>query len=99
MVELMLEHIKKGILLSMVVSMPPIIAAASAGLLIGILQAVTQVQEQTLSSVPKIILVFAILLIGSGAMLELFTSYIREAAHLAFVTLPHAGSAHMLPSG
>lgn len=52
--------------LILILSAPMLMAALVVGLVISILQAVTQVQEQTLSFVPKIIATFmAIIITGS----------------------------------
>ncbi|MFN9691595.1 MAG: flagellar biosynthetic protein FliQ [Vampirovibrionales bacterium] len=87
----LLEHVRQGILLSLMLSMPPILAAAVIGLIVGILQAVTQVQEQTLSAVPKMIVVFLILILAGGTMLEMSGQYIRESMQLAFQVVPATG--------
>lgn len=51
--------------LVLLVSMPPIIVASAAGLLVSLFQAVTQLQEQTLSFGIKLVCVIAtILLMG-----------------------------------
>ena len=45
---------------------PPLLSALAVGLLIGLFQAATQIQEQTLSFIPKLMaLVFALVLGGS----------------------------------
>ena len=49
---------------------PPLIAALIVGLIISVLQAVTQVNEMTLVFVPKIAAVFGVILIMGGWMLE-----------------------------
>ncbi|NMM51231.1 flagellar biosynthesis protein FliQ [Paenibacillus aquistagni] len=51
------------------VSAPMLIAALVIGLLISIFQAATQIQEQTLAFVPKIIAVFIVILIFGPWML------------------------------
>ncbi|MFM7389144.1 MAG: flagellar biosynthetic protein FliQ [Vampirovibrionales bacterium] len=95
--ELLMAHIQKGILLSLVLSMPPILAAAAVGLLIGILQAVTQVQEQTITTVPKMLLVFGILIVGGGTMMELMHQFVRESNQVAFQAIPNEGGKRLLP--
>lgn len=51
------------------VSAPMLIAALVIGLIISIFQAATQIQEQTLAFVPKIIAVFVVILIFGPWML------------------------------
>ncbi len=50
-----IEMIRETLLLMLMLSLPILGAALLVGLLISIAQAVTQVQEQTLSFVPKIV--------------------------------------------
>ncbi|WP_257255319.1 MULTISPECIES: type III secretion system export apparatus subunit SctS [unclassified Endozoicomonas] len=47
----------QALMLTLVLSMPPIIAAAGVGLLISLIQALTQIQEQTLPFAFKLIAV------------------------------------------
>lgn len=77
-------------------SLPPILTAAATGLVVGIIQAVTQVQEQTISTAPKIILVFTIIIFGGGVMMTMITNYIRESMVIAFNEIPHRDQ-HILP--
>ena len=54
--------------LVLLVSMPALLASLAVGLSIGILQAVTQVQEQTLTFVPKVVAVALVLVALGGWM-------------------------------
>jgi len=54
--------------LVLLVSGPPLLVALAIGLIIGLLQAVTQVQEQTLSFVPKLVAVATVLVVAGGWM-------------------------------
>lgn len=54
--------------LVLLVSGPPLLVALAIGLVVGLLQAVTQVQEQTLSFVPKLVAVATVLVVGGGWM-------------------------------
>lgn len=51
----------EAILITIVVSMPSILLSLIIGVAIAIFSATTQIQEQTLSFVPKMIAVFAVL--------------------------------------
>jgi len=59
----------------LLVSAPILGAALATGLLISILQATTQLQEMTLSYVPKIIVVFLVLVFFGPWMLNILTSF------------------------
>ena len=74
--------------LTLHLSAPVLLASLVVGLLVGVAQAVTQVQDATLSFVPKLVAVAATLaLVGGtmGAELVRFT----EAVFVAIPTLVH----------
>ena len=54
--------------LVLLVSAPALVVSLAVGLTVGLLQAVTQVQEQTLSFVPKLVGVAIALVVGGGWM-------------------------------
>lgn len=57
---------------------PILLLSMGVGILISILQAATQINEQTLTFVPKLILIAAVLLLTGGAMLELLQGFSFE---------------------
>ncbi|MDR1173706.1 MAG: type III secretion system export apparatus subunit SctS [Puniceicoccales bacterium] len=71
----------KAMILVLVLSMPPILIATTVGLLISLLQALTQVQEQTLGFAVKLIFVIVVLALTThwigGEILE-FTTYLFD---------------------
>jgi len=89
--ELLIEHLGHGLMLSLMLSLPCVLMAAGIGLIVGILQAVTQVQEQTIAAAPKIIAVFAVILVGGGLMMNMMSDYVRESFHIAFNEIPQDG--------
>ena len=58
MIEALTEYMAKGFMTMLSISMPCVLTAAAIGLVVGIIQAVTQVQEQTIAAAPKIFAVF-----------------------------------------
>jgi flagellar biosynthetic protein FliQ len=56
----------QGFLLVMIASGPPIVISMIVGLMIAVFQATTQIQEQTLTFVPKIVAVFGTLILMGG---------------------------------
>jgi flagellar biosynthetic protein FliQ len=66
----MITILRQGLYLVLMVSAGPMAAALAVGLFISILQATTQVQEQTLSYVPKIVAVSAALAVLGPWMLK-----------------------------
>lgn len=95
--ELMMQHMGHGLMLSLMLSLPAVLTAAGIGLVVGILQAVTQVQEQTIAAAPKILGVFTLLLIGGGLMMTMLENYMRESVQIAFNEIPQDGK-FILPS-
>ena len=59
-------------------SMPMLLLGMAVGVLIAIFQAVTQIHEQTLGFILKLIMIIMVLLIGGGWMLETLQDYTRE---------------------
>ncbi|MPW24806.1 flagellar biosynthesis protein FliQ [Alkalibaculum sp. M08DMB] len=71
---IMLDIMRNALMTIMKVSGPILIVALVVGLTISILQATTQVQEQTLSFVPKVAAVmFALIIFGSFMINSLIT--------------------------
>ncbi len=58
---LIIKILREGILLIILLSLGPMLTALFVGLIISLFQATTQIQEQTLTFVPKIIAVFLVL--------------------------------------
>ena len=59
-------------------SVPVLIPALVAGLILGMIQAATSIQEQTLSFVPKLIIVGIALAICGGSILLLIADFTRD---------------------
>ena len=59
----------------LILSAPTVLAGMAIGFMISLFQAVTQIQEVTLTFVPKIIAVFVVLLISGGWMIEQITEF------------------------
>lgn len=90
--EFLLEYLAKGFLIMLAISMPCVLTAAGIGLVVGILQAVTQVQEQTIAAAPKILGVFLVIIIGGVGFIKLLTNLFQEGVVLAFETVPQTES-------
>lgn len=86
--ELLLEFFAKGLMTMLTIAMPCVLTAAGIGLVVGILQAVTQVQEQTIAAAPKIFSVFlVIIMLGTGYM-KLLGNLFTEGSVIAFDIVP-----------
>lgn len=68
--EFVVSIAQEAIRTTILVSMPILILALAIGLLISIFQAVTQIQEMTLTFVPKIVVVLLGLLFFASWMLQ-----------------------------
>lgn len=69
------ELMQLALWVSLVVSAPVVIAVMAAGVLISVLQALTQIQEVTLTFVPKIIIALVMLVVTApfmGAQIGIF---------------------------
>ena len=97
--ELLIEHLRNGLFLALGLSLPAVLTAATVGLVVGILQAVTQVQEQTIAAAPKIALVFLVIIFGGSLMMNMITSYIREAVIIGFQEIPRLETKILPPRG
>jgi flagellar biosynthetic protein FliQ len=59
-----IDFAREAIWVLLEIAAPAMITALAVGLTIGLLQALTQIQEQTLVFVPKIVAIFLVLLIA-----------------------------------
>lgn len=66
------------------VAAPIILSAMAVGLLISLFQSVTQIQEMTLTFVPKVVVVGAVMMLAGHWMLGTFVAYV----HSLFAMLP-----------
>ena len=63
---------------ALLVATPMFLAALVTGLVVSIFQAATQINEMTLSFVPKLIAMFVTLVVAGPWMLTLLTDYMRR---------------------
>ena len=68
----------EALAITLKVSMPFLLAGLVVGLLVSIFQAVTQIQEQTLSFIPKILVTGAVIALAGPWMLDQLATYTRE---------------------
>ena len=69
---------RNALLMALTLAAPMLLVALGIGLLVSILQAVTQIQEQTLAFVPKLIGVATVFLIGLPWMIQMAVKYTTE---------------------
>ncbi len=83
-----IDLLRQMLWVSLLLSGPVLGTALVVGLVIGLLQAVTSIQEQTLTFVPKIVALAAILALLGGWMLRYLVSYSVDL----FSNLPRFGA-------
>ena len=64
--------------ITLMLAAPMLLVALVVGLLVGIFQAATQINEMTLSFIPKLIAMAATMAIAGPWMLKLIVGYTRE---------------------
>lgn len=75
---LFLTIFQKAIMLIMIIGAPILLSAIVVGLAISIIQSVTQIQEQTLTFVPKIFAALLVLIVAAPWMIDMFVNTTRE---------------------
>jgi flagellar biosynthetic protein FliQ len=80
--ELILEVGTEAIFVLLKISVPILLVALVVGLVISLFQALTQIQEQTLSFVPKIIAIFLSLLLFMPYMSSTLGAFVEHLAEL-----------------
>lgn len=63
--------------LTLILSLPMLLAGLIVGLLVSIFQATTQINEMTLTFVPKILAVVAVIIFAMPWMINMITDYAR----------------------
>lgn len=86
--DILIEFFGKGLMTMLMIAMPCVLTAAAVGLVVGILQAVTQVQEQTIAAAPKIFAVFLVIILLGTGYLKLLTNLFQEGTSIAFEVIP-----------
>lgn len=68
----------QGMRVSLFLAGPVLITALGVGLLVSLFQAATQVNEMTLTFIPKVLSIFAVLVIAGPWQLEVIVSFTRK---------------------
>ena len=69
---------RQAVEMTLILSGPMLLAALVIGLIVSIFQAATQINEQTLSFIPKLIGSFIVMILAGPWMLQLMVDYIRR---------------------
>ncbi len=77
-IDVVIDIIRAGLIVAIKASLPMLLVSLVVGLVISIFQTVTSIQEQTLSFVPKLLAVFAIIAIAGSFIFGTVTDYTIE---------------------
>jgi len=69
---------QQALWVTMMLSAPLLLSALAVGLLVGMFQAATQINEMTLSFIPKLLVLVGALVVAGPWMLSLITNYARQ---------------------
>ena len=73
-----LDLLRTGIMIAVKLSAPVLLLSMGIGILISIVQAATQIHEQTLTFVPKLLAIVAVFLLTGSWMMEVLQQYTIE---------------------
>jgi len=96
--EILVEFFTKGLITMLMIAMPCVLTAATVGLVVGILQAVTQVQEQTIAAAPKIFTVFLVIILLGSTYMKMLENLFSEGTVIAFEVVPKEDSFVLPPN-
>ncbi|MDC8445540.1 MAG: flagellar biosynthesis protein FliQ [Nitrosomonas sp.] len=69
---------RQALEVTLMVSAPLLLAALITGLIVSIFQAATQINEMTLSFIPKLFVMFLIMLLAGPWMISIMTDYMHQ---------------------
>ena len=69
---------QQGLMMLLMISAPVLLTVLAVGLVVSIFQAATQINEATLSFVPKVVAAVAVLAVAGPWMLTMLVDYIRQ---------------------
>ena len=76
--EFVIGFARQSIELALLISMPMLGVGLAVGLIVSIIQAATQIQEATLSFIPKIVSIFIVLLYAFPWIMDKMVTYTRD---------------------
>ena len=76
--ELVLDIFQRTLEVILILLLIILMPALAVGLLVGMFQAATQINEMTLSFIPKLLVTLATLMIGGPFMMTLLLEYIKR---------------------
>ena len=75
---LVVDLARNMIMTALLIASPMLVVALAVGLVVSIIQAVTQIQEQTLSFVPKLVAVAVTFIVALPWIIQIMVKYTSE---------------------
>lgn len=72
------DTLRQGLWIATLISIPILTAALASGLVVGLFQALTSIQEMTLTFVPKMLCILAVFWVSMGFMTETLVSFFKD---------------------
>lgn len=69
------DTLRQALWIATMISMPILVVALVAGVTVGLFQALTSIQEMTLTFVPKLVAILVVFWMSMGFMTETLTSF------------------------
>lgn len=76
--EIVLNLVQEALGVTLLVSAPLLLAALATGLIVSVFQAATQINEMTLSFIPKLVAVFAAVVLAGPWMVSVLVDFTRR---------------------
>jgi len=76
------DTMREGLWVAVITSLPILGVALAAGLIVGLFQALTAIQEMTLTFVPKLAAIVAVFWVSMGFMSETLVSFFQRSIAL-----------------
>lgn len=76
------DVLRDGVVVAIKLAAPMLLLSMLIGVVVALFQAVTQIHEQTISFILKLIVVIAVLLIGGSWMMQTLLDYARSLYEL-----------------
>ena len=76
--QMVIDLSRDAIITALMIAAPMLLIALGVGLVVSVIQSVTQIQEQTLAFVPKLILVGGAFIVGLPWLLQVLVQYTTQ---------------------
>jgi flagellar biosynthesis protein FliQ len=73
-----LTLIQQALIVSALIAAPLLLTALAVGLVVSVLQAATQINEMTLSFIPKLVAMFAVMVLAGPWILATLVDYVQR---------------------